>query len=69
MPGPKESKYTINSFLQPMVQELKQLWSGVTIPCTSHPLKCIFIRAALTCSANDIPATRKLCGFVGHNAK
>lgn len=26
------------------------------------------IRAALLCAASDIPATRKLCGFVGHGA-
>lgn len=26
------------------------------------------IRAALLCTASDIPATRKLCGFVGHGA-
>ena len=68
IPGPKEPKLTTNSFLQPLVQELKELWQGVTIPCPSHPLKKIFVRAALTCCARDIPATRKLCGFVGHSA-
>ena len=31
-----------------MVQELKELWSGVTLPCPSSPFKCVFIRAALT---------------------
>lgn len=68
IPGPKEPKLTMNSYLKPLVEELKQLWSGVFIPCPSHPLKQIFIRGALTCCACDIPATRKLCGFVGHNA-
>lgn len=68
IPGPKEPKLTMNSFLQPLVHELKELWEGVNIPCPSHPSKYIFIRAALTCCACDIPATRKLCGFVGHNA-
>lgn len=69
MPGPKEPQVTMNSFLQPLVQELNEIWTGVVISCPSHPLKNIYIRAALTCCACDIPATRKLCGFVGHNAK
>lgn len=69
MPGPKEPQVTMNSFLQPLVQELNEFWTGVVISCPSHPLKNIYIRAALTCCACDIPATRKLCGFVGHNAK
>ena len=59
----------MNSFLYPLVQELKELWSGVIIDCPSHPLKNIPIHAALTCCACDILATRKLCGFVGHSAK
>ena len=29
----------------------------------------IIVRAALTCVACDIPAARKVCGFVGHNAR
>ena len=68
IPGPKEPKLTINSYLQPLVEELKQLWHGAYIPIPSHPLKKIFIRAVLICCTCDIPATRKLCGFVGHNA-
>lgn len=59
----------MNSFLYPLVQELKEFWSGVIIPCPTHPLKNIYVRAALTCCACDIPATRKLCGFVGHFAR
>lgn len=69
IPSPKEPKLTMNSFLYPLVQELKELWSGVIIHCPSHPLKNIPIRAALTCCACDIPATGKLCGFVDHSAK
>ena len=29
MPGPKEPHYHINSFLKPLVDELKQLWQGM----------------------------------------
>lgn len=69
IPGPKEPKQTMNSFLYQLVQELKELWSGFIIHCPSHPLKNIPIHGAFTCCACDIPATRKLCGFVGHSAK
>ena len=37
--------------------------------CPYHPLKNVCVCAALTCCTSDIPATRKLCGFVGHSAK
>ena len=69
IPGPKEPKLTMNSYLYPLVQEMKELWLGVNIPCAATPFKSVLIRAAITCCASDIPATRKLCGFVGHSAK
>jgi len=69
IPGPKEPKLTVNSFLYPLVEELKELWFGVMFECPYHPLKNVCVRAALTCCSSDIPATRKLCGFVGHSAK
>ena len=69
IPGPKEPKLTINSFLKPLVDELKEFWTGVFVTCNKHPLKSLFIRAAVICCASDIPATRKLCGFVGYSAK
>ena len=68
IPGPNEPKLTMNSFLKPLVEDLKEFWAGIMIPCNNHPLKNICIRAALICSACDVPATRKLCGFVGHTA-
>ena len=69
IPGAKEPKLSINSFLHPLVEELKELWSGVQFECPHNPLKRVTIRAALTCSSCDIPATRKVCGFLGHSAK
>lgn len=50
------------------MEELKELWTGIDINCKHHPLGKVFVRAALTCCVSDIPATRKLCGFVGHSA-
>ena len=39
MPGTKEPKLTMNSFLHLLVEESKEFWSSVIIPCPSHPLK------------------------------
>ena len=54
--GPNEPKLTITSFLEPLVEELQQLWKGV------------FVKNAtgVTC---DILAVRKVCGFTGHSAR
>lgn len=66
LPGPKESPLNINSFLQPFVNELLKLWQGVVM--TTNQGAQMFVRAALLCCACDIPAARKVCGFVGHSA-
>lgn len=65
IPGPNKPSLHINSFLEPLVEDLQQLWKGVDMT-TPDGVKTI--RAALLCTASDIPATRKLCGFVGHGA-
>ena len=66
IPGPEEPQGDINSFLEPLVDDLLLLWNGVTMN-TLDGLPAI-VRAALLCAACDIPASRKTCGFVGHNA-
>lgn len=56
-------------FLNPMVSELKELWNPgkmVKLKMNSDDVK---IRAALICTACDIPAARKFNGFIGHNGK
>ena len=63
--GPKEPKPSINYQL---VEEFKELWSGIQFECPHSPIR-ITICAALTCCSCDIPVTHKLCGFVGHSAK
>ena len=69
IPGPSEPSLTINSYLGPLVQELKQAWdTGILIKSPSDSQVAICIRLALTCVSCDIPATRKVCGFLGHNA-
>lgn len=67
IPGPSEPSLTINSYLAPLVQELQQAWNtGIAVRTPNNSV--ITIRLALTCVTCDIPASRKVCGFLGHNA-
>ena len=67
IPGPHEPRHDINAFLDPFVTGLKTFWNGVELSVAS--LKCRnVIRCALLCVACDVPAGRKLCGFLSHNA-
>ena len=65
IPGPKESKGNINSFLKPMVDELLELWSGVHLQTTSL-FGSTAVRCALSSVSLDLPAVRKAYGFGGH---
>ena len=60
---------TLNPFLKPMVDELKEFWDpDVRLYTAESPkFKLLFI-IALMCVACDIPAARKCCGFKGHSA-
>ena len=70
MPGPHESSLTINFYLSPLLEELIEFWKGVVIPVQrGNATVNINVRLALSCVACDIPASRKVCGFVGHNAR
>ena len=68
LPGPSEPKLTANTFLEPLVKELQELWKAehrFTIHGTffKRPIK-----VGLICVACDIPAARKIGGFLGHMA-
>ena len=67
IPGPKEPKRDIIAFLGPLVKELLDFWHGVEISIQSLQ-KSVSVRCALLCVACDIPASRKVCGFLGHSA-
>lgn len=67
IPGPKEPKNHVNPFLQPLVDELIDLWDGVLLNDRDGGVEKY--RAALLALSSDIPATRKCGGFVGHNAR
>ena len=65
LPGPHEPSKQMNAFLEPLVRDLLKLWSGVEMNTPDGVKK---VNAALLCIASDIPAARKLTGFVGHSA-
>lgn len=67
LPGPSEPKLTMNSYLSPLVEELKQGWEEGFLVTTSEGVQ-VNIHIAVSCIACDIPASRKVSGFVGHNA-
>ena len=67
MPGPSEPELAMNSYLSPLVEELKQGWEKGFTATTSQGVQ-VTIRIALACIACDIPASRKVCGFLGHHA-
>ena len=70
IPGPNEPSLNINSYLEPLVEELKVLWSeGMVINMPDNPGQQVHLKAGLLCVACDIPAARKVCGFLGHMAK
>ncbi|CAG8840967.1 10500_t:CDS:2, partial [Racocetra persica] len=59
IPGPREPDTTqLQNYLQPMINELKQLWSGQLFKTTLYPIGRMF-RCALIQIACDIPAARK----------
>ena len=67
IPGPSEPELAMNSYLSPLVEELKQGWEeGFTV--TTYEGVQVKLRIALTCVACDIPASRKVCGFVCYRA-
>ena len=70
MPGPKEPKLTANSYLAPLVNELQEFYDGVVMPVLVNNKEFqIRIHLALSCVACDIPASRKVSGFLGHMAR
>ena len=58
IPGPTEPHHGVNSFLKPLVSELKQLWDGVLmeVPRTISCSGGVRIQCALLCVECDLPA-------------
>ena len=68
IPGPKEPKlHEINHYLYPIINQLNQLWDGYYIK-TYENNKGRSVRGAIIACSNDVPAARKLCGFISARA-
>ena len=70
IPGPREPELTVNSYIEQLVDDLLQFWERVELyvnegSCTQRRV----VKCAIICSSCDLPAGRKLCGFLGHNAR
>lgn len=64
-----EHEPATNPFLKPLVDELLNGWiEGFNMTCHSSPDVPLTFKVALMCCGCDIPASRKVCGFVHHNA-
>ena len=69
IPGPNEPDCNhLNSYLEPLVNDLIALWHGVEIKTPHAVFSTKVVRAALGYISCDLPATRKLCGFYGYHA-
>ena len=68
IPGPKEPKLVLNAYLTPLVQDLLKLDDGFWFSSPDALGKRVFIKGRLIAICCDIPASRKVCGFVGHSA-
>ena len=67
IPGPKEPSLSIDTYLKPLINELKSMYvNGISVSTPQGTQ--ITVRVAVSCISCDIPATRKVCGFLSHNA-
>ncbi|XP_055830880.1 uncharacterized protein LOC129899907 [Solanum dulcamara] len=62
IPGPKSPGNDIDVYLQPMIDELKELWDGVET-YDAHSKSNFLMRVALLLTINDFPAYGNLSGW------
>lgn len=69
IPGPHEPDLTVNSYLAPLVRDLLHFWDGVELSVSDGVhIERKLVRCAIICCSCDLPAGRKLCGFLGYSA-
>ena len=67
--GPREPELNVNEYLDPLVNDLLKLWNKVELDvCVGSGTEQKIVRGAVICCSCDLPAGRKLCGFLGHSA-
>nr|XP_016477883.1 PREDICTED: uncharacterized protein LOC107799304 [Nicotiana tabacum] len=62
IPGPKYPDNDIDVYLQPMVEELKELWDGVET-YDAHSKSNFLMRVAIMWTINDFPSYENLSGW------
>lgn len=67
LPGPSEPHLTINSYLSSIVTDLSNLDRGILMVDSTETRHSIY-RFRLLCCSSDLPATRKLGGFLSFMA-
>ena len=60
---------SLNPFLKPIVDDLEELWKNGFQSRSAIYNRIHTFKAALLCVACDLPAARKVCGFLSHAAK
>ncbi|XP_074267012.1 uncharacterized protein LOC141590313 [Silene latifolia] len=63
IPGPKAPGNDIDVFLQPLIDELKELWDNGVQTCDAHTKTTFSMRAVLLWTINDFPAYANLSGW------
>lgn len=66
IPGPSEPSLTMNSFFFSLVQEQRAWSTGIVVKTPKN--SSITVRLAVSCVTCDLSASRKVCGFLEHNA-
>ena len=66
IPGPTEPHGDLNQYLRPLVYELLELLDGVQMKIYEEEMQTV--KGFLIGISCDMPAGRKTCGFLGHNA-
>jgi hypothetical protein len=71
MPGPREpDSHQIHKILKPMVDELNTLWAqGFTYMPNTYPKELQQFYCCIMCISCDLPAARKVSGFLSFNAR
>ena len=70
IPGPSEPELTVNQFINPLVEDLLAFWNAGVQLDVNIGLGVVkkLVHCAIVCCSCDLPAGRKLCGFLGHSA-
>ena len=64
IPCPKEPKRDINSFLSPLVDDIKTLYKGITYNNPNSLFGSTTVHALIACVGSDLPVTQKYVDFI-----